>query len=547
MDLILEDGPLLRVENLSVSFGRPDALTPIVHGVSFDIRAGECFGLVGETGSGKSVTGLSIAGLRSPHSGIQTGRVSIGSRQLPEARDTAAMRAWRRDEVGVIFQSPTTALNPRLSVREQLIEALPRATPRGERTRQARELLDRVGVPRATERLDAFPRELSGGLAQRVMIAMALARGPRVLIADEPTTALDVRVQRHILDLIDELRQDLGLAVLLISHDIGVVGDRADRLGVLRSGHLVESGDTARILTAPADPYTRALIEANRVEGAHTAAAPTGNEPPREPLLEVRDLTKRFRRAPRRGPVPPAAVDSVSLSIGRGESVAIVGESGSGKTTLARMITGLTAPTSGALSLAPQLGIAPANPRIARAQYVFQDQFSSLDPRWSVAAQLSEPLKNRGISGDALPGEIGRLLGEVALDPALATRYPAQLSGGQRQRVGIARALASEPDFLVADEPVSALDALVRAEVVALLDRLRRERHMTLVLITHDLSIVSALSERVVVMRDGRIVEDAPTHTVLTSPTHPYTRELLEAIPGTRIAALNSPHPLPER
>ncbi|GAA3300228.1 ABC transporter ATP-binding protein [Dactylosporangium vinaceum] len=509
------DVSVLGVRDLTVGLHNDSAV--LVDGVSLQVAAGRAVGLVGESGSGKTLTAMAIAGLLPPAVQVARGSVNVAGQEVRDLTERQA-RAYLAAHVGVVFQHPTPSLNPRLRICKQLVEALPRDTPRTQRRPRAGELLRLVGVQEVHKTLEAFPHELSGGLNQRVVIAMALARSPKLLIADEPTTALDVSVQAQVLDLIDELRAELGLAVLLVSHDIGVVADRTDDVYVMAGGAIVESGPTADVLRSPQHEYTRQLLDAqpSRLAPVRAPAAPEG--PPR---LEVHGVRRVFGRH--------TALDGVDLTIHRGQALGLVGESGSGKTTLARIIVGLERADSGTVS--------PFGGRQWRreVQYIFQDPYSSLDPRLTVAQTLREPLElNVGLARAEIPGRIDALLDEVELPRALRDRLPSELSGGQRQRVGIARAIASEPTLIVADEPVSALDLSVQARILRLLARLRAERGLTYLFISHDLAVVRYLCDDVVVLREGRVVERGPTDEVLERPAHPYTRALLDAVPGRK-------------
>ncbi|WP_067689241.1 dipeptide ABC transporter ATP-binding protein [Nocardia jejuensis] len=574
--------PVAVVENLRITVGRDGPPTTVVHEVSLNIRPGETVGLVGESGSGKTMTALGIAGLLPRAAQVAGGRVLLSGldpSQVP-ARRRARVLA---DRVGVVFQNPTASLNPRLTIATQLLEALPRTLrTRHERRTRAAELLERVGITEVGKTFGAFPHELSGGLNQRVVIALALAREPALLVADEPTTALDVSVQAQVLDLIDRLKAELGLGVLLVSHDIGVIGDRTDRVHVMSEGRIVESGLTATVLRTPQHDYTRQLLAATpallRRENAEPAGAPvrepgdgqsssavnvTGHaagsspsaNPPetahqnrREsaaspPLLRVREARRSFAvTAPgklRR--TRHIALDGVSLDVSAGAAVGIVGESGSGKTTLARQIVGLDRPEQGVIEYdgvaLHDLDRAAARSWRRSVQYIFQDPYGALDPRLTVAQSIAEPLELNGVQlhGISIRERVAQLLEEVELTAAHAHRLPRELSGGQLQRVVIARALANDPTLIVADEPVSALDLSVQARILRLLERLRRERGLTLLLISHDLAVVRFLCDEVVVLQHGRIVESGPTEQLYTAPEHPYTRALLAAVPGKSI------------
>ncbi|MET7421111.1 ABC transporter ATP-binding protein [Dactylosporangium sp. NPDC005555] len=504
---------------------------PLVHGVDLRVPAGRAVGLVGESGSGKTLTALAAAGLLPPAIHVTGGTIAVAGRQVRDLTERQG-RAHLAAHVGVVFQNPTPSLNPRLRIVKQLVEALPAGTPRGERRDRVAELLRLVGIDDIHKTLAAFPHELSGGLNQRVVIAMALARSPRLLIADEPTTALDVSVQKQVLDLVDDLRARLGLAVLLVSHDIGIISDRTDDVYVMADGEIVESGATAEVLGAPRHEYTRQLLAAmpDRLAPARAAA----NADDTTELLRVHEVRRSFKQH--------VALKSVDLTLHKGQALGLVGESGSGKTTLARIIVGLEHADTGTVTfdgLPVHRQTREQRRRWRReVQYIFQDPYSSLDPRLTVAQTLREPLElnHVGIARGRISGRIDALLDEVELPRDFRDRLPSQLSGGQRQRVGIARALASEPSLIVADEPVSALDLSVQARILRLLARLRVERGLTYLFISHDLGVVRHLCDDVVVLRAGEIVERGRTDEVLHNPAHPYTRSLLDAVPGRATA-----------
>ncbi|MEU6189480.1 ABC transporter ATP-binding protein [Nocardia sp. NPDC047038] len=541
--------PVAVIEGLRVSAGHGRDRAVVVDGVSLTIRPGETVGLVGESGSGKTMTALAIAGLLPRAARVDGGAVSLAG------IDPVAVHPRRRgralaERIGVVFQNPTASLNPRLTIATQVLEALPRnVRSRRERYARAAGLLERVGIGDVGKTLGAFPHELSGGLNQRVIIALALARDPALLIADEPTTALDVSVQAQVLDLIDRLKHELGLGVLLVSHDIGVIGDRTDQVHVMSAGRIVESGPTARVLREPRHDYTRRLLAATpallRRSGTDRPVAAT------EPVVRVRDVHRVFPVAVpgRLRKAHHVALRGVSLDIPLGSAIGVVGESGSGKTTLARQIVGLDRPDTGVVEYEgvalAQLDRAAARRWRRAVQYVFQDPYGALDPRLSVEQSIAEPLQLNGVDlrGATVPARVRELLAEVELPASYAGRLPRELSGGQLQRVVIARALANDPRLIVADEPVSALDLSVQARILRLLERLRRERRLTLVLISHDLAVVRFLCDHVVVLERGRVVETGATEQIYTAPAHPYTRALLAAVPGKSIEASEGEHP----
>ncbi|MAC80067.1 MAG: ABC transporter ATP-binding protein [Rhodobacteraceae bacterium] len=537
---------VLTLRDLRVEIDGPTGVVRAVRGVSLDINAGEVLGLVGESGSGKSMTALSIAGLTPPAARVRVGHLEVAGQTLA-ATAPETWRRLRRDALGFVFQNPMRALNPRLTVGALIREALS-GDERDLRTAHMRalELMDQVGIDRARDRLSQFPHELSGGLAQRVVIALALARRPRLLIADEPTTALDVSVQAQILDLIDRLRKDHGLGVLLVSHDLAVIGDRADRVAVMYAGEIVETGPADRVIDAPVHGYTQGLLAA--APGRLIAARGTPPPPPEahpRPLVEAVNVSRSFSLGGLHLPWRPGrrrdAVIGANVLVRPGQSLGIVGESGSGKTTLARMLVGLEVPTQGAILFDGRdvsgFGAQDRARWRREVQFVFQDNAAALDPRHTVGQSICEPLLTHGLPPAEIEARLHRVLGEVDLPADFAARRPHQLSGGQRQRVGIARALISDPRLIIADEPVSALDVSVQAVIMSLLNRLRAERGVSYVVISHDIGVIRYVCDRVVVMRRGQIVEAGEAETVFAAPKHAYTRQLLAAVPGARRVA----------
>jgi len=539
---------LLEVEDLTVSYSVEGGSRTAVDGVSFSIDRGEIVAIVGESGSGKSTTAHAIIRLLASNAAVDAGAIRLDGEEL----SNLSPRAWREvrgRRIALIPQDPTTSLNPVKRVGRQVGEPLVihgLASTRGADAR-AVELLRLAGIPEPEARVRQFPHQLSGGMKQRALIAAALAADPQLVIADEPTSALDVTVQKQILDHLDLLARDLGTAVLLITHDLGVAADRADRILVMQNGRVVERGSAREVLTAPQHPYTRALIAA--APGLSVAArttvtlrdrapriAPTG-----VPLLSLSGLRKEFALPGRR---PLIAVDDVSLSVGRAETVAVVGESGSGKTTTARLALRLERPSAGEILFdgVDLVGAGREELRAARRRFqlVHQSPYASLDPRFSVAEIIDEPLRAYGVASSTRASRVAALIDQVALPTSFARRRPAELSGGQRQRVAIARALALRPDLVVLDEAVSALDVSVQAQILALLAEIQAESAVAYLFISHDLSVVREISDRVVVMRDGRVVEHGPTSRVLTTPHHDYTRRLLDAIPGRRVRQENA-------
>ncbi|MET9296483.1 ABC transporter ATP-binding protein [Streptomyces sp. NPDC003077] len=602
--------PALRVRGLSVSFTGPRGTVTAAEDVTFDLAPGEVLGLVGESGSGKSTVGLAAMGLHDPARTRITGSVEVGGTPVTGAPE-ATLRAVRGARIAMVFQDALASLSPFHTVGAQLAEAY--RLHHGDLGRKAAreravEMLERVGIPAARAR--DHPHRFSGGMRQRVMIAMALINDPDVLIADEPTTALDARVQRQVLDLLAELQKEHGTAVLLVTHDVGVVAHTTDRMLVMRGGRMVELGPTARLLTAASAPYTRALIGAApslrtepgtrlpTVEDAEPGAAPgggtptavpwaagsgarggtgdaadlrngipvafrggsasgvpgasrggttvaavpvpeSGDPPVRRPLAEITGLSVRFgggRTPLGRRRDPTHAVRDVTLTIGEGETLGLVGESGSGKSTTARVLAGLQRPTSGTVRFdGRDIGRAAVDTRLRRelsraVQLVFQDPYASLNPRRTVEEIVTTPLRvHTRLDRSARRARAAELLEQVGLEARHLPRYPHEFSGGQRQRIGIARALAPRPRLVIADEPVSALDVSVQAQVLNLLMDLRAELGLSLLFVSHDLAVVRHFCDRVAVMRRGEIVETGTREEVFDRPRAAYTRELLAA------------------
>ncbi|MFF4132413.1 dipeptide ABC transporter ATP-binding protein [Streptomyces mirabilis] len=505
---------LVEVTDLTVGFGSLRA----VDGLSFRLAKGAALGLVGESGSGKSTVASALLGLHRGTGADVGGSVRVAGIDVQEASD-AELRRLRGGKAAMVFQDPLSSLDPYYAVGDQIAEVYRVHVKTSRRAARARavEVLDRVGIPDAARRARSRPHEFSGGMRQRALIAMALACEPDLLIADEPTTALDVTVQAQILDLLHTLREETGMGLLLVTHDVGVAAESVDEILVVRHGRAVEHGLVGAVLGAPAQAYTQELLGAvPRVDAPRTASAVT-----EEVVLEASGLRREFGR----GKKAFAAVDDVSLTIHRGETLGIVGESGSGKTTLGRMLVGLLEPTAGEIK--PGGGVRPD------VQMVFQDPVSSLNPRRSVGESIADPLRAQGERDEArIRGRVRELLERVGLEAAHYDRYPHEFSGGQRQRVGIARALAADPRVIVCDEPVSALDVTTQAQVIALLAELQRELGLALVFVAHDLAVVRQVSDRVAVMRRGRIVEYGPADEVYESPRDPYTKQLLAAVPA---------------
>jgi microcin C transport system ATP-binding protein len=527
-------GPrLLEIRDLSVSFGSGEHEVRAVRGVSFALEAGETLALVGESGSGKSVTALSIVQLLPyPHARHPSGSIRFRGEELVGATERT-LRDVRGDRVGMIFQEPMTSLNPLHTIEKQVGEALVFHKGMSRQAARARtiELLELVGLSEAAKRLGAFPHQLSGGQRQRVMIAMALANDPDVLIADEPTTALDVTIQAQILKLLKDLQRRLGMALLLITHDLGIVQKVADRVCVMSQGEIVEAGPVQEVFARPVHPYTRQLLAAEPA-GKPPAAAPEAPD-----ILSGEDVKVWFPvRAGvlRRAVDHVKAVDGVSIRVREGHTVGVVGESGSGKTTLALALLRLTE-SRGRIAFRgrPISHLRPGDMRPLRKemQVVFQDPFGSLSPRLSVGQIVAEGLGVHGLGATVAEREamIVQALEEVGLDPGSRHRYPHEFSGGQRQRIAIARAIVLKPRFIVLDEPTSALDRSVQAQIVDLLREIQVKHGLSYLFISHDLKVVRALSDEVVVMRGGRIVEQGPASEVFGNPKDAYTRALLAA------------------
>ncbi|MEV6495884.1 ABC transporter ATP-binding protein [Streptomyces prunicolor] len=508
---------LVEVTDLTVGFGSLRA----VDGLSFRLEKGAALGLVGESGSGKSTVASALLGLHRGTGADVGGSVRVAGIDVQEASD-ADLHRLRGGKAAMVFQDPLSSLDPYYAIGGQIAEVYRVHTRVSRRAARARavEVLDRVGIPDALRRSRSRPHEFSGGMRQRALIAMALACEPDLLIADEPTTALDVTVQAQILDLLHTLREETGLGLLLVTHDVGVAAESVDEILVMRHGRAVEHGPVDTVLGAPTEPYTRDLLGA--VPRVDVPRAPSeASSAAQEVVLEATGLRREFGRGKR----ALAAVDDVSLTIHRGETLGIVGESGSGKTTLGRMLVGLLKPTAGEIK--PGGGVRPD------VQMVFQDPVSSLNPRRSVGESIADPLRARGERDEeSIRGRVRELLERVGLEGAHYDRYPHEFSGGQRQRVGIARALAADPRVIVCDEPVSALDVTTQAQVVALLGELQRELGLALVFVAHDLAVVRQVSDRVAVMRRGRIVEQGPADEVYDAPQDPYTKQLLAAVPA---------------
>jgi microcin C transport system ATP-binding protein len=528
---------LLEIENLSVAFGHEGERDTVVEGVSFSMQPGEKLALVGESGSGKSVTALSVLQL---HDKSQTeypgGQIRFGDKELLH-KNEASMRAIRGREIAMIFQEPMTALNPVYPIGEQLMEPLliHEALDRQAARLRVIELLGRVGIPEPEKRIDAFPHMLSGGQRQRVMIAMALACRPKLLIADEPTTALDVTIQKQILELLDELQQEYGMAVLLITHDLNMVRHFADSICVMEKGKLVEQGEVEKVFAAPQHPYTCKLLasEPEPLVSSDELTTFSGQQP----ILEGRNVQCIFPIKSgffRRTVGEVRAVDGVDIEIRPGETLGIVGESGSGKTTLGMSLLRLQG-SQGVINFNGEqidgMHQRELRPMRKDMQVVFQDPFSSLSPRMTVEQIVGEGLTLHypELGRDAIMERIVRGLEEVGLERNMLHRYPHEFSGGQRQRIAIARVLVLEPKLLLLDEPTSALDISVQKQVLGLLRELQLRHGISYLFITHDLKVIRSVAHRVLVMKEGKLVEHGETEKLFTSPEHPYTETLLQA------------------
>lgn len=524
---------MLEVKNLGVDFWVDGIWVPAAIDVSYTLHPGEVLAIVGESGSGKSTSAMGLLGLL-PENGRVSGSAKLDGEELVGAQ-LNKLRKVRGSGIAVIFQEPMTALNPVYTVGFQIVEALQVHNSRlltADARVRALELLAMVELPDPQKAFDSYPHQLSGGQRQRAMIAQSISCDPRLLIADEPTTALDVTVQAEILELLHNLRSKLDSAIILITHDMGVVADLADKVMVMKDGEMVETGPVDAVFNAPTHPYTKALLAAVPHLGEAGESAPPKDD--REVVLVMRDLAIEY---PKRGRVPAfRAVDDVTLSVRQGEVLGLVGESGSGKTTIGRAIVGLLPAAEGELSIAGQnmVGIGATDLRNIRRNIgiIFQDPGSSLNPRMPIGESIGEPLHLSGqFSKKAVEDRVSELLDRVELSRHMRNRYPHELSGGQRQRVGVARALALSPKLLVADEPTSALDVSVQARVLDLFQELQRELGFACIFVTHDLAVIDILADRIAVMKDGRIVEEGTKDQVLRNPRDPYTQRLISAVP----------------
>lgn len=536
--------PLLEVKDLNIAFGSGKNPIPTVHDANFQIYPGETVAIVGESGSGKSTTARAIIDLLPATGHVTSGSIVFQGEELVGASDKQ-MSAIRGRKIGLVPQDPMTNLNPVWTIGQQITEALAANHIAKGKAAKARacELLAEAGMPEPEKHFNQYPHEFSGGMCQRALIAIGLHARPALLIADEPTSALDVTVQKQILDHLEGLIENLGTAVLLITHDLGLAAERATRVIVMQHGHIVEQGPSREILTNPQHPYTKKLIAAapslaaQHSETRHHKSSDSGLT-----LLQVKGVTKRFL-LPSSRPWKKeyfTAVNNVDLSIKQMHTTAIVGESGSGKSTLAKMMLGLLDPTEGEVTyegkpIRKMRRDAELNFR-KRVQPVFQNPYGTLDPMWSVFNIIEEPLKVHHLGDKKTRARrVSEIMDRVALPQSMLRRYPMELSGGQQQRIAIARALVLEPELIICDEAVSALDVLVQAQILELLNELQRDLGLTYVFITHDLAVVKQIADDVVVMRNGAIVERGETDELFAHPQQEYTQRLLDAIPGAKI------------
>ncbi len=560
---------LLKIRNLTVEFPSRRGAFTAVRDVDLDVERGEIHGLVGESGAGKSTIGNAIMGLLEPPGRISKGEIEIEGRRI-EALPAEEMRKVRGQTISMIFQDPLSSLNPLYSIEQQLVETIREHRPIGERAAktEAVRLLDQVGIPRAAERVKQYPHQFSGGMRQRVVIALALCSDPDLVIADEPTTALDVSIQAQILDLIRNLCVERNVGVILVTHDMGVIGETTDRVAVMYRGRIVERGPTAKVLGNPDHEYTRSLVAAvprsdvklhrfpmvTYIEGPAREFEPIDlrshwlgkgrrdrSKDRHETLVDLKNLSMDF--LVRRSILPRnrryfRAVDDVTIGIREGEIFGLVGESGSGKSTIARMIAGLYRPTAGEIlfdgtDIARMAPGKERRPIQRQMQMIFQDPYSSLNPRMRVASIVAEPIVHHRLAEDARERReiVADLLEHVGLGADAARKYPHEFSGGQRQRISIARALATRPRFLICDEPTSALDVSIQAQILNLLKDLQEELKLTLLFISHDLPVMRQMCHRIGVMQDGRLCEVAGTEALFEDAQHDYTRHLLRLMP----------------
>jgi len=523
---------MLSVENLSVSFVTRMGTNQAVDDISFSVKAGRITAIIGESGSGKSVACYSLLGLiPMPPGRIDGGRAIFEGTDLLQLSEPE-LRKIRGRDIAMVFQDPMTCLNPYMTVGNQLIEPLRfhKKVSKSKARERALELMEEVGIRDPASTFDNYPHQFSGGMRQRMMIAMALINEPKLLIADEPTTALDVTIQAQILELMAQLQKRRNIGTIFISHDLAVVADIADDIVVMQNGRIVESGDRTAIFENAAHPYTQKLL----------SAIPSGTkvieQTSAQPLLQVKNLTTYFTQ----NGTTVKAVDDVSFDIRRGEVLGLVGESGSGKSTIGRSILQLIKPTSGSVQLdnneLTNLSKSDLIDMRRRMQIIFQDPFSSLNPRMTVFDTLAEPLLHHKIeTKKTIEQGVLNLMDDVGLARNLRRKYPHEFSGGQRQRIAIGRALATRPEFIVADEPVSALDVTIQAQILTLLAELGKEYGLTMLFISHDLSVVRQLADRIVVLYQGKIVEQGTASTLFDSPKEDYTKQLMDSVPGSAL------------
>jgi peptide/nickel transport system ATP-binding protein len=545
----MTDSSLLRIDGLSVDYShRGGSAAPAVSDLDLVVRPSSMTAVVGESGSGKSTTANAVIGLLPASARVEAGRIRLGEVDLLSL-GTSGWRGVRGSQIGYVPQDPGSSLNPLQTVGKSVAEALRihRRAGRAEARAQVIELLDRVGIDQPEKRADQFPHELSGGMRQRVLIAAAIALRPRLLIADEPTSALDVTVQKQVLDLLDELRAETGMGILFITHDLAVTGERADEVVVMQGGRIVETGPAGQVFSDPATDYTSRLIaDAPALQTKARPARTEATTQSADPFVSVESLTHVFDRTDDR----ITGIEGVDFTVARGTTHGLVGESGSGKTTTGKALTGFLTPQSGHVRIgdfdAAELGRSrPSRQQLREfrrtVQLVHQNPFSALDPKHSIRSTLTEPLRNFRLGDRASrPRLVTEAMDRVALPADFLDRRPAELSGGQLQRVAIARALIVEPELVVFDEAVSALDVTVQAQILTLLDELQRELGLTYVFITHDLAVVRQIADTVSVMSHGHLVDDGATEEIFTRPRSAYTRTLLEAIPRPATLSVNA-------
>jgi peptide/nickel transport system ATP-binding protein len=543
--------PVLSIKDLVVEFPFRNDVFRAVNGVSFDIMPGEVVGVVGESGAGKSMTGSAVIGLIEPPGHIASGEIRLKGERIDNLPEEAKAKLRGR-RIGMVFQDPLTSLNPLYTIGEQLIETIRTHLPLSETEarQKAIDLLTEAGIPKAAERMESYPHQFSGGMRQRVVIALAIAAEPELIIADEPTSALDVSVQAQIIKVLKKLCANHGAAVMLITHDMGVIAQTADRMVVMHQGTVVETGTVGDIIRRPQEPYTIKLINS-----IPTIQRQAGDVTPEEAAnddgayVQVKHLVRDFeiggggflKLLP--GKVEMfRAVNDVSFAIEKGKTFGLVGESGSGKSTCAKMIVGLLRPSSGQITVDGHdiwAGGAGHKERRKRVQMIFQDPYASLNPRWRVADIVAEPMRTLGLARNRteVDHRVAELLNRVRLDPSVMRKFPHEFSGGQRQRIAIARALSSQPEFIVCDEPTSALDVSVQAQVLDLMQELQDEFGLTYLLISHNLAVVRQMSSAVGVLHNGVLVEKGPTDAIFDNPQADYTKMLLDAVPDiSRVA-----------